>query len=470
MALTRNAVIAATLFATLQTGHAETVLNKTHQQDLSLTVYQNGLAFVRDQRRIDLAKGPQDIVFEDISAQAIPDSLLIAGKGFTIQERRFDFEVLNPSLLLQKSVGKTVAFSRFNSVTGKDEMITAKILTAQGEVIIERDGKIEVGQPGRLVVEKLPDGLRLKPALMAAFDVEKNGPTDLALAYLSNGLQWNTSYSMELANDGKSLTLNAWANLTNTSGTDYKNASLAVAAGSINRQSAPQPIRMMAKGAPRLEAMAMDSAVEHVAMAPQSVGGMHLYELPGKLDLNHQETKQVALMKPQTFISERILTQTFRPYYTAMPRQNDTPVHPNIEISFTNSSGQPLPDGLVRLYRQDKKATLQFVGEDRLNQTPDGVKAKIHPGQSFDVTLTHSQTDYEITDKNQFEASYKVVIKNAKSTPETVRVEERFPGQWQLEEASHKTTERAGQSAVWKIDVGAGADETLTYRVSVKTR
>lgn len=466
--LRTSVFLASTLLISTSVG-AETALDRHHQKDLGLTIYQNGLGFVRDQRQISLKKGEQDIAFEDVSAQLVPDSLLIAGDGFSIKERSFAFDLLTPAMLLEKSVGQTVTFRKSNPVTGKDELIKAKVLSNQGTLIIERDGKIEVGAPGSLVLEELPEGLRAKPSMMAKLDVKETGNLDLALGYLTNGLNWHASYSVEVAEDGKSLSMKSWANLTNTSGVDYKNARLNLAAGTINRKVAPRPQMMLAKGsAPR--AMAMDSVAETTASLPQALGGIHLYQLPASVDLDQKETKQVALAKPVTFKSKRVLVKRFGPVYNAMRYQSDTPVHPDIELSFTNITGQPLPNGLARLYRKDAAGVLQFVGEDQLDQTPKGQNAKLYPGQSFDVTMVRSQTDYNVIGKHAFAAEYKLVIKNAKKTKETVRVEETFPGEWNLEKTSHKIAKTEGQIATWMIDVPAGGETVLTYRVSVKTR
>jgi len=447
---------------------AETVLDQTQRTDLSLTLYQNGLGFVRDVRKAKLDGGEQTFVFEDVSRQLTPDSLLISGQGFFVQERRFDFDLLTPPALLEKSVGKTVQFRRFNSVTGKDDLISAKILSAKGLVVIERDGKIEVGQPGRLIVDQLPEGLRAKPALTAKIKGMQTGETSLALAYLSNGLQWHTSYSAEIGVDGKSLVMQSWANLTNTSGVDYNNASLSLAAGQINREhSAPPRLEKMAR-ADTMAMRTMGAAPEMAANAPQALGGLHLYDLGRQVDLKDQETKQVALMAPLSLASERVLVQRFGPTY-GQYRGGDQPVHPRVEIRFDNNAEAPLPDGVVRLYRRDQAGELQFVGEDKLARIPRGGEAVLHPGESFDVTLKRTQTDFERAGENSFEAAYQVVIKNARDTKETVRVEEAFPGQWDLEDSSHKAI-RENNRAVWKVDVAAGKTQTLTYRVKVRLR
>ncbi len=470
MSFLRNALYASTLFISTQAALADTTLDQTSQKDLALTIYQNGLGFVKDLRTAPLAVGPQTLAFEDISSQLIPDSLLISGEGFIVEQRRFAFDLLNPGILLEKSVGQDVTFRRLNPVTGKDELIKAKILSTQGGLVIERDGKIETGQPGSLVLESLPEGLRPRPALMADVNSSTAQDTDLLVAYLTNGIKWHGSYSVKINQDSTSVSLKSWANLTNTSGADYKNVDVSVAAGRVNRQSGGRPVPMMTKAAPRAMAMAMDSAVESTAAAPSSVGGIHLYKLPTRVDLNNRETKQVALMKPLTFDAKRVLVKSFGPSYGHRAGQVAQPVRPDIELSFKNTSDLPLPSGTARLYREDEKGEMQFVGEDRLKQTPKGNTVKLRPGQSFDVTMTRTQTEFQQDGKYRFEAAYKVVIKNAKDKPETVRVTENFQGEWELIKTSVQPKEKLARNANWEFEVPANGEKILTYRVGVRTR
>jgi len=184
-------------------------------------------------------------------------------------------------------------------------------------------------------------------------------------------LKWHTSYSVELDDKGENLHLRSWANLTNTSGVDYQNVTLNLAAGAVNRRSSPRPAPMMAKSMRSLNAVMDSPVMERTAAPAQSVGGMHIYALPTRVDLNQKETKQVALMTPLSFKSKRTLVKRFGPTYGALNQQPPHPVHPDIEIAFENTSGQPLPAGLTRLYRKDASGTLQFIGEDKLQQTPN---------------------------------------------------------------------------------------------------
>lgn len=462
----------AILIATAFCANAEMTLDVSHQKKLSVTLYQNGLGFVRDQRSASLEKGKNLIAFEDVSPRLISDSLIISGTGFRINERRFIFDVLNPDILLEKSIGKKVSFLRLNPVTGKEESIKAKILSTKGAVIIERNGHIEVGQPGRLVLDKLPEGLRPRPALLANLETGIKLKTDLALSYLTTGLNWTTSYSAQVNETGSALTLHSWANLTNMTGLNFKKVNLNLAAGQINIRAQRQANPARLKGTARVMSMALDSSSENMPAPAQALGGLHLYSLPKAIDINNKETKQVALMPPVQMQSKRTLIKRFSPIYGVVPPQSRKPSHPQIELSFNNNTGQPLPNGLVRLYRKHSDGNLYFIGEDHLSQTPNKVHATLHPGHSFDVSIVREQVEFSTSGlpKYSFEAGYNVTIKNAKKTAETVRIEERFPGEWDLKKSNIKPLKKQGKHVTWEIDIPANGEKTLTYHVHVRTR
>ena len=47
----------------------------------------------------------------------------------------------------------------------------------------------------------------------------------------------------------------------------------------------------------------------------------------------------------------------------------------------------PMPAGVLRVYQQDSKGGVQFVGEDRIMHTPKDETLNIKIGNAFDVDL-----------------------------------------------------------------------------------
>ena len=114
------------------------------------------------------AAGRQD--FPDVSAQIRPETVTLSGAGLGIVEQNFDFDLLTPAALMQKAVGETVTLVRINPATGAETRERARILAANGGVVMQIGDRIEVlrddGLPARVIFDRVPEQLRARPTLV----------------------------------------------------------------------------------------------------------------------------------------------------------------------------------------------------------------------------------------------------------------------------------------------------------------
>ena len=228
---------AAALFAT-QAAFAETPVGADKQSAIAVTIYNNDLALVRDSRTVTLTQGENDLAFIEVSAGIRPETALLTGRGtpLDIVEQNFDFDLLTPQKLLEKSVGQTIRVVRTNPETGADTTEDATVLSvAEGQVVLKIGDRIEVTPPGRLVYSAVPANLRDRPTLVVKLASQQAGDVPVDLSYLTRGLSWSADYVAELSPDEKTLNLNGWVTLTNMSGIAYNNAKLQLVAGEVNQ-------------------------------------------------------------------------------------------------------------------------------------------------------------------------------------------------------------------------------------------
>jgi hypothetical protein len=115
----------------------------------------------------------------------------------------------------------------------------------------------------------------------------------------------------------------------------------------------------------------------------------------------------------------------------------------------------------VRIYQRDSQGNAQFIGEDRIDHTPKNEAIRLKLGQSFDVTAERKQTAFKKLSgtgpwQYQFESAYEIRVKNAKSTPEAVVIQESIPGDWTDAWRKPRRTRRATpRTAVWRLEVPA---------------
>src|SRR4029079_17512618 len=128
-----------------------------------------------------------------------------------------------------------------------------------------------------------------------------------------------------------------------------------------------------------------------------------------------------------------------------------------------------MPAGTVRVYQADSTGGTQFVGEDHIGHTPKDETINLKIGNAFDVVCEREQTDfprYQLA-ANTFEMKYEITLRNHKTIPVTVEVNEPIGGTWRVVRSTHTPTKTAAWAAQFSVPVAAEGAATLKYRVRV---
>ena len=446
------------------------------QQSVAVTIYNEDLALVKDVRRVVLEAGGNRMALRDVSARMRPETAQLRSLSnpgsFELLEQNFDFDLLTPAKLLEKYVGHTVRVVGRNFATGAETVETAQVLAASGGVVLQIGDRIETGVPGRIVFDGVPPNLRDRPTLVTELHNRQPGTQTVELTYLSGGLSWQADYVAELNADDSALDLNGWVTLTNRSGTAYPNAKLQLVAGDVNR------VRQELRSRDMAMAKSVTAAMSPAPLAQEALFEYHLYTLGRTTTLGDNQTKQVALLSANSVpVKKELLLTGGDSYYPHGAGEIGQRLKAAVYVEFSNREsahlGQPLPKGVVRVYKRDSAGNAQFIGEDHIDHTPRNEKVRLHLGDAFDVTADKKQTDFrrrEPTTKASyvFESAYEIVLRNAKSEAVNVTVREPVPGDWMMLEESQPHEKVASGTAEWHVAIPAGAATTLKYRVLVR--
>lgn len=482
----RHVLAIAAIFSTPFIGYASStlaeVINETRstisdQQNVAVTIYNNNLALVKDQRKVKLATGTSRLAIRDVSAEIRAETALLRSLSnpgsFITQEQNFDFDLLTPEKLLEKYVGKTVTIIKTNPATGEEKSEQATVLSANNGVVLRIGNRIETGIPGRIVYDDIPANLRDRPTLVTQINNKSANEQTLELSYLTGGLAWKADYVAELNPKEDSIDLSGWVTLTNTSGTSYNNAKLQLVAGDVNRvqENSPRPMALRKN----LEMMAADAAAP---MAEESLLEYHLYSLDRPTTIAENQTKQVALLSTAAVPARKeLVLRGADYYYQAQYGDLGSKMKVGVFVEFDNKEasklGMPLPKGIMRVYKKDAQGNAQFVGEDNIDHTPKNEVVRLKLGESFDVTADKKQTDFKVLPRpskgnNLYESAYEITLKNAKKEKATVTVQEPINGDWTILSETQPHKKSSSTLATWKIDVPAEGQATLNYRVRVK--
>ena len=446
------------------------------QQSVAVTIYNDDLALIKETRALTLHTGINRLALRDVSARIRPETALLRSVShpgaFDLLEQNFDFDLLTPGKLLEKYVGRNVRIVKTHPTTGAETEETAQVLSANEGVVLKIGDRIETGVPGRIVFDGVPATLRDRPTLVTELQNRRAGAQTVELSYLSGGLSWRADYVAELNADDSALDLNGWVTLTNRSGTAYPNARLQLVAGDVNRVQEEMVERRRGSYAP-LAAMAAPAP-----MAQEALFEYHLYTLGRPTSLADNQTKQVALLSTAGVpITKELLVSGSEHYYHESVGEIGRKLKAGVYVEFDNRDssrlGQPLPKGVVRVYKRDSAGNAQFVGEDRIDHTPKNEKVRLHLGDAFDVTADKKQTDFKRREHNNrasyvYESAYEIVLRNAKTEPVTVTVREPVPGDWTMLQESHPHAKVAAGTAQWRVAVPAGGSTALKYRVQTR--
>jgi hypothetical protein len=461
--------LATVLCATASAEPGERVSTLDDQRGVGITIYNTDLALVRDRRHVALPQGESRLALRDVSARIQPETALLQSVGnpsrLSVLEQNFNYDLLSPQKLLEKYVGRDVDVIHVDRRTGERRRERARVLATNGGVVLRYADRIETSVDGTLAFPSLPPDLRDRPTLVTEVTNASAGDQDIELTYLSSGLNWKADYTAELTPNDDRIDLRGLITLQNTSGTAYRDASVQLVAGDVNivRNAFANP-------APSLATIGRTASR---SVAQQDLLEYHLYTLPRHTTVLDNQTKQVELLTaPNVAVTKTLELRGQPSYYRSSNPDLGDRLKIATYLSFLNEGGDlgiPLPKGAVRVYKRDNAGTAQFVGSDSIDHTPKGETVRLHLGDSFDVTARKKQTEWHVVSapSDQYYSSYEIVLRNAKTVPQTVLVVEPIPGDWKILQSSDPYVKSSSSTATWTLTVPPNGAKTLTYRVMV---
>ena len=454
----------------LQIGYAAPLTSTLKdQQNVSVTIYNSNIGLVKDTRLIDLKPGIQELKFMDVAGKIDPTTVhiksLINDSSLNVLEQNYEYDLLSPQKLLEKFVGQKVELATINPETKKEEVVEAILLSTQGGNIFQIGDKIHISHPGRILLSRIPENLIPQPTLVWVLENKLSKPQKLEASYLTSGVNWKADY-VAVLNQLDTLTdLTGWVTIDNRSGATYQNALLKLVAGDIHRVQAE-----MRMDDARPIAAAKEAGQQ---FKEESFFEYHLYTLDRRTTIKDNQTKQMTLLDANQVPLKKLFIFAGYPqyyYYRVDQRSDKQKVGVFLELENTkkNNLGIPLPKGTIRVYKEDKDGSLQFIGEDRIDHTPKDEKFKIKIGEAFDVVGERIQTDYKHLGYNLYEVAFEVSLRNHKKEDIKVLVEESIPGDWEMLSNTHPYEKLQANLIRFDVPVAKDKEAKVKYRIRFK--
>ncbi len=418
----------------------------------AVTVYTSDLAFVRENRTLELRSARDTVRLEDVPERIDFGSVRLSPQGAKVARLAYRYDVASGDGALERARGGRV------SVALRDNRaIDGTLLAADGAWLVVREENGSLHTLSRASVDDVRivdpgQSLALRPALEAVIEGSR-GKVEAELAYLTGGMSWSAEHTLVRSGENKA-TWSAAVTIQNNSGRDYPNAKLKLVAGDPHRAT-PSPM-------PMVRGMAMEMSMAKSAdLSEETFSEYHLYTLDRPATLRDRETQTLSMLAPrQVTVTPRYL------YRGGDPRG----VRAQLEVVNSKAAGlgEPLPGGRVRFYETDAAGDLQFTGEAALAHTPEGEKLTLEVGAAFDLAAERRETaNRRIADRER-EYSIEVKVRNRKKADASIVIEEPLGGDSEITQKSHPFTQKDANTIQFTVPVKAGAEVVVTYTARVR--
>ncbi|WP_312218135.1 DUF4139 domain-containing protein [Brevundimonas sp.] len=435
---------------------------------VSLTVYNQNIALVEDVRNLNVPAGRSRQEFPGVSASIRPETVGLSGRGLSVVEQNFDYDLLTPGKLMESAVGNEIGIVRTNPGSGAQSTERARVLAANQGVVLQIGDRIEVlrddGVPTRVIFDRVPQNLRPRPTLSVTLDAEGAGRRETTLSYLTSGLTWKADYVARFDEKAGKLNLTGWVTLTNNSGATFSNAQTRVVAGDVN---------LINQGGynPRPPVRVSNTRGNGTQSGGQgALADVYVYPLPEAVTVANNQTKQVGLIDAVGVPATKRYLRVVDGFYSA-----EEPVAAEVGVIFANGSGnaaRALPAGVIRVYVKDEAGEPRFIGESQVDHSPAGSEIVVTTGDAFDVTVQPRLVSSERVSKrlvDYFRTRYAMeyTVRNARPEAVTVEVRQRGLGRdTELTDQSIEGEMRDARTVVWRVPVPANGETKLTATIT----
>lgn len=435
-------------------------LAQSAQGEVSVTIYNNNLALVQDVRQLSVPAGRSRQEFPDVSAQIRPETVTLSGAGIGIVEQNFDYDLLSPDKLMEKAVGQMITIVRTNPATGAETREHARVLAANGGIVLQIGSRIEVlrddGLPVRVIFDKVPENLRARPTLSVTVESSQGGARPTTLSYLTPGLGWTADYVSLFDEAKETIDVQGWVTLSNNSGTTFNRAETLLVAGNPSQGGYARNRWSPAGPADPLREAGTESGTR------ERLGDYYLYPLAERTTIANAQQKQVSFLDVRGVPARKAYE-----FVNGWLASSDQPQSAATVLKFTSSRegglGDQLPAGTVRIYMRDARGDPQFIGENRIGHTPMGSQLAIRTGEAFDVKVRSVVEKRERMSSTRWRTTMRYTLTNARSEPVTVDLAQ--SGLWgdvRIVEQSQEGNRVSADRIEWKVPVPANGEAQLS--------
>jgi hypothetical protein len=391
------------------------VAASTSAQSYDLTLYTSGFGVVKDTRPMTLRLGMNRMDVTGLPQGFEPNSLVSLFNG-TMSSVTVSMERPNIGSILTSRIGKNV------TLIGADHTFTGVVERYRNGVLVLKlnDGSLlSVTNPGsfHVAVDSLPAVFSTYPMVTLDLNARRAGRQDVGLLYKTGGFNWAASYVVVLDENGSAGRLSGYARIDNSTGMDFKGATLRLVAGDIYR------IQASHDNAPMMRQVVVTAYSQEAApsMLQVPVGDVQLYTLDKPFDVMSGVQTRIPLVDESAIKPVRRYRYTNNGGGDGLFAGSRAQVIYDIPNTTAAGLGKPLPAGNATVYiRTGEQLTL--TGESAIGHTAVDGRVRLVTGTAFDILVKEDAMRQDRIRDNVFDNHYSVSVKNTKREAIVVEV------------------------------------------------
>lgn len=390
--------------------------------------------------------------------------------ALTTLTMRLEPPVDNSLELLRTYVGRRVSLRRRDGIIEGELVFPPTTLVGGAEpcyvgaVLRVRSGELLVSPCGELVLPP-PDGaIARTPLLFAEVTAQSAVNSTIELRYQCDGIQWQASYDATLLDDDD-LQLEGFVHILNNTHTSFHCDELRLIAGSVNLRTPKS-----AGFADAAASLALRTAEAESSIAPQeeSVDEYHRYTMPFGATLAANSTTTLLLRPRVTLpVKRRLVARGRSAGYPSSADDGsiEIPVSSVVEFVNTPPDSQPLPAGLLRVWRPSARGLLELVGQDVILHTALGERVFVEVGRAFDVRVRRRNVELRRLSERVSEYTVEYSLESSRSQRTELSVLETFAGDWEIISSTIPYSKRSAHQIEFLPNIPAKGITTFRYTV-----
>ncbi|MBP7653542.1 DUF4139 domain-containing protein [Candidatus Dependentiae bacterium] len=434
--------------------------------DLTVTVYNQDFAVIKEKLIIDMKDKIFEYIHKDIPSSIVPTSVKLYSlknvNGITILDQNYIYDLVSKEKLMAKFIDKEIEIQMERKFFKGILLSSAGDNSEGGSYILKTEEGIVSIDPGKsdyIKYPDLPEGLITRPSLKWKIKTNEPGLNECGLLYETKNIGWSAEYVAVLKENDSKLDIKGWVNINNNTSKTFENAKLKLMAGDVGRVHDNIPRYEKKRNMVMMAAEAEDA---QPSFAEKEFFEYHLYSLNVPADLLSNSEKQLSL------IESNDIPVTKNYIFDVMKDLKKICIFIEFENTKKNNAGFALPGGKVRVNKMDSEdGSLEFIGEDKIEHTPENDKISLMLGKAFDVKADRIQKNYKRYSNERWEETYEITLINSKSEDVSVKVRENMNGykNWKINSNNYPFKKNNSRQTEFEVKIPSKDKKVLTYTV-----